>query len=149
LKFSTSITVSGLFVAGYLLVGPSIAFACTCSLPQPSKSLKRQVAEARKESRVVFVGKVLEVKSDPQLLYVEVKFKVERSWKQSQGSELTITTGRGGGDCGYRFEIGEHYLVYASGSERQLWTDICQRTDRFVDAKEDLTLLGKPKWIAP
>lgn len=149
MKFSASIIVSVLFLAGYLLVGPNVAFACTCSLPDPGKSLRKQVAEERNESRAVFVGEVVEVTSDPNLLEVEVKFKVERSWKGFRASEITITTGRGGGDCGYRFEIGERYLVYASGSEKQLGTNICQRTALLVDAKDDLKLLGKPKWIAP
>ena len=148
MKFSANIIVAVLFLAGYLMVGSNVVFACTCSLPDPAKSLRKQVTEARNESRAVFVGEVVAVSSDPNALAVEVKFKVQRSWKGSRASEITITTGRGGGDCGYRFEIGQRYLVYASGTEKQLGTNICQRTAHLDDAKDDLKLLGKPKWIA-
>lgn len=48
------------------------------------------------------------------------------------------------GDCGYDFQAGETYLVYANndeGSTNSLSTDICTRTRRLSEAGEDLAYL--------
>jgi hypothetical protein len=75
---------------------------------------------------------------------VLVRFRVESVWKGKAFQEVTIFTGQGGGDCGYRFEVGESYLVYAYGSNENLSTNICQRTaPRSADG--DMKLLGKGK----
>lgn len=131
-----------------LLFIPVVGLACTCELPRPGITPKQVVAQARDKAKAVFVGKVIELIENPQVFYVEVKFKVEGSWKQVSTNQLVLRTGRGGGDCGYRFEIGERYLVYAYGSDAMtLETNICQRTRKLADAGEDLKLLGKSKVV--
>ena len=48
------------------------------------------------------------------------------------------------GDCGYDFQAGETYLVYANndeGSANSLSTDVCTRTRRLSEAGEDLSYL--------
>jgi hypothetical protein len=123
-------------------------FACSCSLPYPKQSLKTQVKKALNESRAVFSGKILEVTADPEKFSIVVKLKVERSWKGSLPEEISINTGRGGGDCGYRFEVGESYLIYAYGSDvGRLSTNICQRTAKLSEAVKDLQILGKGKGV--
>lgn len=136
--------ISCLFVIGIgLIVAPRVARACTCELPQPGKTLRQRVAEARGKSTAVFSGEVIAVIEKPQTFYVEVKFKVRRAWKQVSTDEITVRTGRGSGDCGFHFEVGESYLVYAYGpDENNLETNICQRTEKLTDAGEDLKLLG-------
>jgi len=122
------------------------SLACTCDLPLFNLSLDQQVKHARKQSRAIFSGRVLEVTENPQTYFVVVKFRIERLWKGNLSDEVTIITGHGGGDCGYRFEVGESYLVYAYGSdENRLGTNICQRTKKLSDAREDLRILGKGK----
>jgi hypothetical protein len=133
----------GLIVGVAVLVGISWteARACTCDLPLLNLTLKQQVKKAQKQSQAVFVGKVMQI--NPQGYGVSMKFRVENVWKGRLSQEVTIFTGQGDGDCGYRFEVGESYLVYASGHER-LSTNICQRTaPRSVDG--DMKLLGKGK----
>jgi len=44
------------------------------------------------------------------------------------GQDILIYTGNGGGDCGYRFEVGTSYLVYAELRGDRLVTSICSRT---------------------
>lgn len=53
--------------------------------------------------------------------------------------EIEIETGFGGGDCGYQFQVGTEYVVYAykNGAGR-LETGICSRTRPLADAAEDL-----------
>src|SRR5439155_1014942 len=72
-----------------------------------------------------------------------VHFTVERAFRGIQGATADVTTGFGGGDCGYAFKTGERYLVYAyrlkGGS--QLGTGICSRTRRLTEADEDLQFI--------
>lgn len=120
------------------------ASACTCDLPLLNLTLKQQVRKAQKRSQALFVGKVIQVLQETEAYGVSVKFRVEKVWKGKLSQQVTIFTGNGGGDCGYRFEIGESYLVYASGSNERLSTNICQRTaPRSEDG--DMKLLGKGK----
>lgn len=122
------------------------AFACTCDLPLRNLSLKQQVNAALKNSKAVFSGQVLEITANPDNHYLVAKLKVEKSWKSIRTEEVSIVTGRGGGDCGFHFTIGETYLVYAYGTDdNKLGTNICQRTAKITEAAEDIKLLGKGK----
>ncbi len=57
------------------------------------------------------------------------------------GKLLTVWTDSG--DCGYNFQTGETYLVYADDDEEtgQLATSTCHRTTRLSDAGADLAYL--------
>ena len=132
-----------------MLFKTGVGLACTCELPRAGITPKQAASQARNKSKAVFSGEVLEIIQNPQVFYVEVRFKVENSWKEVRTNELIIRTGRGGGDCGYNFEVGQRYLVYAYGSnENRLETNICQRTRRLADAGEDLRLLGKGRTVS-
>ena len=132
-------------VAGFILLATNTGFACTCDLPLSHQSLEQLVVEARNDSKAVFSGKVVEVIENPKDIFnVVVRLRVERTWKNVRAGEVLIVTGSGGGDCGYRFEVGESYLVYAYGSRGgRLGTNICQRTRKIADAGEDIKILGK------
>ncbi|HEX6188568.1 MAG TPA: hypothetical protein VFZ40_10845 [Pyrinomonadaceae bacterium] len=119
------------------------ALACTCELPWPQRSLKQQVEKARKDSRAVFSGRVLRIDEAGYML--KVTLIVENSWKERLPKEVVLFTGRGGGDCGYRFEVGEDYLVYAYFGGTALGTNICQRTTPLSGGADDIKILGKPK----
>ena len=130
-----------------ILFIPETSYACNCDLPRTDRSLKQQVIEARKRSEAVFTGTVLEISKRPGDLYITVKFKVEEVWRGPRGAETSVFTGIGGGDCGYKFEIGEKYLVYAyKRDDSKLETNICQRTAPLAEAGPDLKVLGKSSW---
>jgi hypothetical protein len=59
-----------------------------------------------------------------------VTLVVGARWKGPEADTLRIHTGRGGGDCGFHFRVGESYLVFASGQADGLWTGICWPTAR-------------------
>lgn len=127
-----------------LLLASSSVRACTCDMPAPGMKLRQAVEQARQKSKAVFVGEVIEVISKPDVFYLQVRIRIEHAWKNVRANELMLQTGRGGGDCGYPFKVGERYLVYAYGSsDRTLGTNICQRTRKLIDAGDDLRLLGK------
>jgi hypothetical protein len=132
-----------LLTSAFVLIKPASSFACHCIPSNSQLTASQKVSRAATESKAVFSGRVIEV--NPRADYVEVKFKVEKSWKHTSVGEITITTGLGHSDCGYGFQIGESFLVYAYRSRAgRLETNTCTRTQRLDDAGEDLRFL--PGW---
>ncbi len=119
-------------------------FACTCFLSPEAQSLDSVVKKAYKNSSAVFVGEVIEIVQKPNVFFVEVKFAVEQKWNDGIEKTVTVTTGKGGGDCGYSFEVGKKYLVYASNGENTLRTNICTKTAP-AENNKDIAVLNKIK----
>jgi Carboxypeptidase regulatory-like domain len=71
------------------------------------------------------------------------KFSLETSFLGLASTEAEVSTGLGGGDCGYDFTIGQRYLVYAYRSQKgdRLTTSICTRTNPIEKAGEDIEFL--------
>jgi hypothetical protein len=93
------------------------AMACSC-IPQPSP------CEAFSQTPAVFVGRVTGIKEEKtEFTRFGVKetirtgliahFIVEEAFKGISQAEVEVVTGGGGGDCGYPFQDGQQYLVYA------------------------------------
>jgi 5-hydroxyisourate hydrolase-like protein (transthyretin family) len=73
-----------------------------------------------------------------------VVFAIERALRGVQDATVEVTTGMGGGDCGYEFKDRERYVVYAHrSSDGRLVTGICTRTRLASQAADDLTFLGQ------
>jgi len=124
---------------------PSVASACSCAeLPTAAEELER--------SKAVFSGKVLDIKdkrSAQGYVTKSVRFEVTKTWKGVEQSQIIITTGQGGGDCGFNFTEGQEYLVYANDSDmygaKALVTGICDRTNYLTALEDDLQILGAGK----
>jgi hypothetical protein len=118
----------GLILALLALLAPvGQVFACSCAEPL----LPREAAE---KAAAVFTGVVtsheLVTRQDspsgePRRHY---QFTATDVFKGEVGTTVDVYTGLGGGDCGYSFEIGQKYLVYAYGTPPRLNTNICSRT---------------------
>jgi hypothetical protein len=129
------------------------AEACTCESDRTPEI-------AFGHSKAVFVGRVVRVepvreKKDSLFKRVECVLEIMDSMKGenlafSSGSRryFRVHTGIGGGDCGFSFEVGRAYLVYAYG-EAELQTDICTPTKAFrseaISELEVLRRLSKQK----
>lgn len=138
--------LSSVFVIAFLFGFSQSSYACSCELPLAKNSVKKQVKEAKKKSQAVFTGEVLEVTEPPAKNFLLVKIRVESNWKGAEGNEIVIVTGKGNGDCGFPFTVGESYLIYAyQTSNSQLSTNICQRTALLSEAGKDITILGNKK----
>jgi hypothetical protein len=138
-----------LFVLLLLPIAAKPARACKCVSPEARKSVERQILEARKQSKAVFVGKVREIITPAEPSSVSVILQVQTGWKGIKSEAITILTGREG-SCGYPFQLGESYLVYAyQSSITHLGTSTCGRTQPFQTDIIDLKFLGKPKFPAP
>jgi len=119
------------------------SFACGCAASLETE--KRQVQKAFADSVAIFSGKVVEVKDSPtdENRFI-VKLKVAQSWKGAAKREIFITTAKESSMCGYFFQIGEKYLVYANGLKNDLFVDTCSRTAVFR-YKGDAKYLSKLK----
>jgi hypothetical protein len=73
---------------------------------------------------------------------MQVSFDVLRAYSDIQQKHLQLRTGLGGGDCGFNFEVGEHYLVDADKDDSgQLSTNICSHTAALEDSQAALAYL--------
>lgn len=139
---NSRIALSMIFIGAFLLIFTQSSYACSCELQQSNSSLEQQVKAAKKKSKAVFSGEVLEINESPDKDFLLVSIRVRSIWKGVKGKEIVVVTGKGKGDCGYPFQVGKNYLVYAyKTSNRQLATNICQRTALLSDANKDILIL--------
>ncbi len=132
-------------VFAFMLFNNTEIYACSC-LPFGDESVTKQVARSKTDARAIFSGKVLKVIRNLEKHQITVKLQAEKSWKGTVPRKITITTASDSALCGYNFEVGQSYLIYAQGaSAKDLQTNLCTRTARISDAKADLRALGKGK----
>lgn len=143
--FSTRRLILSLIVLSSLLaVNPKHTFACSCIAPgTPTQELESSTA--------VFAGIAvnLDIPNKGQIQStgdpVIVTFQVSRVWKGPEHNPLTVDTVRSEISCGYEFQTGQKYLVYALGTETNLHVSFCSRTQLLSAASEDLKALGEGK----
>lgn len=132
-------------IFAFLMFAGIDGYACSC-VPFGEESVQQQVSKAKTNAQAVFVGKVLQIIKKPEKHEIVVKLKVENLWKGYLSKEVTVSTGADSALCGYNFEVGQSYLIYAGGADvNNLQTNICTRTAKFSAAKADIKALGKAK----
>ena len=137
-------------------------FPCTCMGPSQAKTM-REVAEwytKQTDVGLIFEGKVMKqelhrgsvggpatamsMTSTGQ--FRTVSFAVKRFYRGKEQDQVSVLTGLGNGDCGYDFQTGARYLVYASNGPSGYWfTSICSGTSAIEDAGNALRLLDGEK----
>jgi hypothetical protein len=123
---------------------PSRSYACSCET-------QTDPVKAVEASKVVFAGKVLAIKN--KVLDIEgildqevaVLFDVAQSWKGQSQTQVIVLTRLGSPSCGYSFEVGQSYLVFASEydhNDREIGTSSCSLTEELTSATEKLAKMG-------
>lgn len=118
--------------------------ACSCIRPP-------EAPIALAASTAVFLGKVTAIERGKNSLQVTIE--VDRAWKGITTKTVNISTAENGAACGYHFEIGKSYLIYAhgdkpkEGEQPKLSTNICTRTCHIDQAADDLKAIGEGKKI--
>lgn len=136
--------IFSIFFSAFLIaLTASDIFACSCFQPE-GVPIEKQVKDAYTKSTSVFVGEVVEVIKKPEVYSVTVRFKVEKTWDKNFQKEITLSTASESSLCGYTFEVGKKYLVYASENNNKLTTNICTRTAS-VTSNKDVAFLNKIK----
>jgi hypothetical protein len=134
-----------LIAASLLVLNSYPASACSCLPTTPQQSFKN--------SGTVFAGRVIDVvdesESRPEvsrpLLGFKVIFEVSNVWKGKVEKQQVVLTSGSSASCGYSFEKGKDYLVYASTQGSQLETGLCSGTKPLANARPDLAVLGRGK----
>ena len=110
------------------------ALACSCAGPKPT-------SEVYQDSDAVFVGRATDIRNQDRFNIVQ--FDIGMAWKGVSDSRVLVKTADSGSMCGYGFDLGRDYLVYAyNGSSDYLSTSGCGRTQPFETAFSDLAYLG-------
>jgi len=125
--------LTALLVAGGLVfVIPGRAMACSCVSPPPFE-------KAVKQADAVFVGEV--ASSDPvdgrQRFtgitvdgLVSYSFAVEEVVAGDVGSGVEVISHSSGATCGFPFQEGDRYVVFAYEGDGGLETNLCSRTEQ-------------------
>lgn len=115
----------------------------------------RRGRKALKQSTAVFVGKVKSI-ARGNSHWRSITFEVEKTWKGVEGKSVHVVTALNSTSCGFAFEEGKSYLVYANlvGGDgldaNSLTTNICTRTTFVTDeTKAEFEALGPAKMREP
>jgi len=137
----------------------SSAAACSCAPPPPGTRTAWALQQwYLQRTPVVFQGKVDKIvlenfpfkpvpgKSISDIPQLRVSFSEVKFYRGESPGSVAIQTGLGGGDCGYPFEPGRSYLVFAYKDDSgALGTGICSGTRRLKNASTALRALrGDP-----
>ncbi len=134
-----------LIATSLFVLSANAASACSCMPTTPQQSLKN--------SGTVFAGRVIDVVDEGEmnpevsrpLLGFKVTFEVSNVWKGQPNRQFVVRTSDSSASCGYSFEKGKEYLVYASNQGSQLETGLCSGTKALAEASRDLAVLGRGK----
>lgn len=124
-----------LLAVAVMLIAPGSVHPCSC---------RRVEAIAKEIGKypVIFLGEaieVAEVSPDEQ----KTTFRVVRVWKGEKPSRSKITTSTYPMLCGYTFQKGLHYVVFASPRHQVLLTTYCSPTAPAITAAEIVRALDK------
>ncbi len=113
---------------------PLGASACSCA-EQPFET-------AHAGAAAIFEGRAASIapQEDGRLL---VTFDVVQTWRAAGHEHVEVLTQALEATCGYPFEIGTSYLVYAAEAEGDRYlVSLCSRTAPMAAADSDRVLLG-------
>ena len=129
------------------------ALACSCVVPDPSRSMKSYVLDAKSNATAIFVGTVVSVRySEEKMNGTPIKrfakFKVERSWKGPTTEFIEIESANICCICGIDFEAGQKWIVYSNSTgPDSLNASSCSRTSSVKDKSDDEKYLGKARKV--
>ncbi len=154
-------------IVGLTLI-PVRVFSCTCAAPTALVKTASELA-AWNRADAIFEGKVESVELGWKLKEAQigdviptiatdldkdgpgrmVSLEVLHSYRGDQRKLTRLSTGLGGGDCGFDFEVGKQYRVYAFKDEAgELSTNICSRTALLEKSRRNSAYLHG-KRVAP
>lgn len=139
-----------LWLLGGTVLGLAVAFSlpkkkgggsCTCT--------PLEIPEAISQADLIFKGTCTRVNTNWVSGGMKYSFAVEQAWKQRSDVQMIVNSGWEA-DCGYEFEEGRTYLVFAT-KKFSLRTTRCSGTALFADSADSIHLLEdiSPGTIAP
>ncbi len=120
---------------------------CLCLPARPKEAFNQATAVFSSEVATITPGPLeWQVSRFFPYLYtypnsLRVTFQVDEVWKGTPYQNLVVSTPTY--SCGYSFQVGKKFLVYASGSEDQLHTGLCSGTSFYSQSTASLAFLGR------
>ncbi|MDC8003899.1 hypothetical protein POV27_07535 [Aureisphaera galaxeae] len=121
-----------------------LIFVCITTIGYGCDCKNGSVAQNFKAHQVVITAEVIglsKVFYRDDVYRIQVELKVTESFKGGKSGTIKIITGNGYGDCGFHFEQGNRYLIFASlsdvyseGAKEELTATVCSHTG-LVDKK--------------
>jgi len=126
----------------FLPLLPGAANACSCGTPPPEIAFDN--------SDGVFSGTALSLETQDD--HDVVRFFVIDSWKGVTTRTAYVSTRSSGSECGYTFELGKKYVVFAAdqedifvpGTGYPMGSHLCSGSKIYDQAEELLEWLGDP-----
>jgi len=145
-----------------MVVASTEVFSCTCIGSYQAETMRGVAEWYTKQPGVasIFEGKVIKQELHKGSVgapasamsmtdsgqFRQVEFAITRVFRGNKHDQVSVLTGFGGGDCGYNFQTGQTYLVYASTGPAGAWfTSICSGTNAIEDAGTALRFLAGEK----
>jgi hypothetical protein len=116
---------------------------CLCA--SEDSNLPAVIVAAVEEMDAVFSGRVSRTARvrGPEH-WLETTFEIEGQWKGKEIKRLRVRTPWFAALCGFPFEHGKRYLVYAlEEDDGRLYTNACTRTKLLDDAEEEILQLDR------
>ncbi len=130
-------------VAAILISPPRITYACSCMVPPGA-------AQARNDAAAVFSGRVTAVEGQREgTTPLRVSIDIAQVWKGPMLNRTLLLTSGSSASCGFDFQPGTDYLVYAFDQDGQLATGLCTRTAPLDQAALDVAELGPGTVASP
>lgn len=137
------------FIFSVFFLSTQATFACDCNT-EVELSLEYH------RTRSVFIGKVTKIEKSPSGQELIISIKISSGFKGvNSGTTVKVRTNSSEKACGYKFYIGQSYLIYANNHPRGggLSTSVCSRTCHMKNAENDLIYITretrskmKPEW---
>jgi hypothetical protein len=104
---------------------------------------KRRLAAAKTDDDIARLFYLILAQGRRVRFKVKTTFRGEKEKEDSGDEEKSLEVWTDSGDCGYDFQEGETYLVYADEDEEtdRINTSVCYRNRRLSDAGDDLAYL--------
>ena len=100
------------------------------------------VAGAGERADIVFVGRCINIATNPIKGDLNVVFEIDSSWKRAIEQVATVHTPTN--DCHYAFTQGKRYLIYANKFHQTIKTSICEPNVLLAEGEgKYLPTLGK------
>lgn len=107
------------------------SFSCTCGKADQAKSFTA--------ATTIFSGKITALDKDKSGQWLLAKVQPDRLFK---GAGATVVrTAIFETSCGYSFQVGQSYLIWAADNAGQLSTGLCSLTKPLAQAEADLAWL--------
>jgi len=140
MKLMTAVLLTAMLLLSLSLIGVNKAYACSCVMPGT-------YAEEMEKSSHVLDATVVQ-KTTLKQGTTDVELSVTAVWKGEAERETHVITSDNSAACGYEFNIGTRYAVFANETDGVLHVSLCSATTPIIDESSIFDELGQPEKLA-